>query len=274
MLAPGLLIATLELDDPAAVRRWVLWGRYRRRLCMHACSRVRCSSSHGSLPCLPSCCVPAPASLPSLPSHRRAEPFTGAFPELGPPVVESEGVGHRFRVASEAAANIMAGYHNSPDTGGTGGWGWCRGRRESWMGFGVAPQRPQPNPTQPNRAHCSSPPHTPTLQSWRACCPPWTTPPSPWCSGTRRMPWWPTACPPQWPCSSSRRPPSRRTRLTRRRARLQRRGRAAASTAAPRPRPSSAPPSCCRSWSAASRWGRVGGWGGLAPPASCSVQWA
>ncbi|PRW58200.1 acetyl- carboxylase 1-like isoform A [Chlorella sorokiniana] len=65
VLAPGQLIATLELDDPAAVRR--------------------------------------------------AEPFLGSFPELGPPVVESEGVGHRFRVASEAAHNIMAGYHNNPD---------------------------------------------------------------------------------------------------------------------------------------------------------------
>lgn len=33
-------------------------------------------------------------------------------------MVESEGVGHRFRVASEAAHNIMAGYHNNPDAGG------------------------------------------------------------------------------------------------------------------------------------------------------------
>jgi len=48
----------------------------------------------------------------------RAEPYRGSFPELGPPVVESEGVGHRFRAALEAADNIMAGYHNSPEAGG------------------------------------------------------------------------------------------------------------------------------------------------------------
>ncbi|KAL4859471.1 Acetyl-CoA carboxylase 1 [Chlorella vulgaris] len=65
VLSPGQLIARLELDDPAAVRR--------------------------------------------------AEPFTGSFPELGPPVVESEGVAHRFHSAVEAAENMMAGYHNSPD---------------------------------------------------------------------------------------------------------------------------------------------------------------
>lgn len=78
MLSPGQLIARLELDDPAAVRR--------------------------------------------------AEPFTGSFPELGPPVVESEGVAHRFHSAVEAAENMMAGYHNSPDAGG---WGRERAR---WFG--------------------------------------------------------------------------------------------------------------------------------------------
>ncbi|PSC75189.1 acetyl-carboxylase 1-like [Micractinium conductrix] len=65
VLSPGQLIARLDLDDPAAVRR--------------------------------------------------AEPYTGSFPELGPPVVESEGVGARFRAAVEAANNMLAGYHNSPD---------------------------------------------------------------------------------------------------------------------------------------------------------------
>ncbi|EFN59405.1 hypothetical protein CHLNCDRAFT_56737 [Chlorella variabilis] len=65
VLTPGQLIARLDLDDPAAVRK--------------------------------------------------AEPFTGSFPELGPPVVENKGVAHRFRAALEAADNIMAGYHNSPD---------------------------------------------------------------------------------------------------------------------------------------------------------------
>ncbi len=47
----------------------------------------------------------------------RAEPYQGSFPELGPPVVESEGVAHRFRAALEGATNIMAGYHNSLDSG-------------------------------------------------------------------------------------------------------------------------------------------------------------
>ncbi|KAL4426359.1 hypothetical protein ABPG77_004653 [Micractinium sp. CCAP 211/92] len=66
VLSPGQLIARLELDDPAAVRR--------------------------------------------------AEPCQGSFPELGPPVVESDGVAHRFRAALEGATNIMAGYHNSLDS--------------------------------------------------------------------------------------------------------------------------------------------------------------
>ena len=60
--------------------------------------------------------VSAAASPPR--RERRAEPFTGSFPELGPPVVENKGVAHRFRAALEAADNIMAGYHNSPDAGG------------------------------------------------------------------------------------------------------------------------------------------------------------
>jgi acetyl-CoA carboxylase/biotin carboxylase 1 len=65
VLAPGQLIARLDLDDPAAVRR--------------------------------------------------AEPFTGTWPELGPPVVAPDGIGHLFTAAHEAAVNIMAGYHNNVD---------------------------------------------------------------------------------------------------------------------------------------------------------------
>jgi hypothetical protein len=40
---------------------------------------------------------------------RRAEAYEGSFPELGPPVVESDGVAHKFTKAYEAAKNIMAG---------------------------------------------------------------------------------------------------------------------------------------------------------------------
>eukprot|EP00887_Chlorella_sp_A99_P005434 scaffold1.g5434.t1 len=65
VLAPGLLIASLDLDDPGAVRR--------------------------------------------------AELFTGSFPSLGPPLVASESVSHRFRAALEGARNILAGYHNPVD---------------------------------------------------------------------------------------------------------------------------------------------------------------
>ncbi|KAL4525084.1 hypothetical protein Ndes2526A_g07171 [Nannochloris sp. 'desiccata'] len=66
VLAPGQLIARLDLDDPAAVRR--------------------------------------------------AQPFTGTWPELGPPVVAPDGIGHLFTAAHEAAVNIMSGYHNDLDT--------------------------------------------------------------------------------------------------------------------------------------------------------------
>ena len=67
VLVPGQLIARLDLDDPAAVRR--------------------------------------------------AEPFTGTWPEhLGPPVVEADGVGHRFHAAHEASRNIMAGYQNNVES--------------------------------------------------------------------------------------------------------------------------------------------------------------
>lgn len=55
----------------------------------------------------------APAGL----TWCRAEPFRGSFPDLGPPVVESEGIVHRFRTALEGATNIMAGYHNSLEAG-------------------------------------------------------------------------------------------------------------------------------------------------------------
>ena len=39
----------------------------------------------------------------------QAQPFTGSFPELGPPVVYSEGVEHVFKSAQTAATMIMAG---------------------------------------------------------------------------------------------------------------------------------------------------------------------
>ncbi len=41
----------------------------------------------------------------------RAEPFTGDFPEMGPPLVHSESVGQRFKLALEAARNMLAGEH-------------------------------------------------------------------------------------------------------------------------------------------------------------------
>ena len=85
-----------------------------------------------------SCSSTCPALFASLPPALpvlacpdlvcRAQPFTGCFPEAGPPVVEGEGVGHRFKAALEAAENIMAGYHNSPDTGGWHG-AVCRWHR-------------------------------------------------------------------------------------------------------------------------------------------------
>jgi acetyl-CoA carboxylase/biotin carboxylase 1 len=65
VLVPGELIANLDLDDPAAVRR--------------------------------------------------AEPYAGGWPELGPPGVVADGVGARFRAAHEAAANVLAGYKNSAE---------------------------------------------------------------------------------------------------------------------------------------------------------------
>ena len=67
VLAPGQLIACLDLDDPASVRR--------------------------------------------------AEPFHGTWPtSLGPPVIEPDGVGHRFKAAHETAQNILAGYLNDVDS--------------------------------------------------------------------------------------------------------------------------------------------------------------
>lgn len=46
---------------------------------------------------------------------RRAEQYTGGWPELGPPVLIADGVGHRFKAALEGAQNILAGYQNSVD---------------------------------------------------------------------------------------------------------------------------------------------------------------
>ncbi|KAK9805253.1 hypothetical protein WJX72_008860 [[Myrmecia] bisecta] len=42
----------------------------------------------------------------------RAEPFAGGFPDLGPPLVFSQGVDHRFKEALNAAKMIMAGYEH------------------------------------------------------------------------------------------------------------------------------------------------------------------
>lgn len=39
----------------------------------------------------------------------KATPYTGGFPELGPPIVHSEGVDHRFKEAYTACKNVMAG---------------------------------------------------------------------------------------------------------------------------------------------------------------------
>ena len=41
----------------------------------------------------------------------QAQPFTGSFPELGPPVVYSEGVDQVFKAAQTAVTMIMAGAH-------------------------------------------------------------------------------------------------------------------------------------------------------------------
>ena len=38
-----------------------------------------------------------------------AVPYTGNFPELGPPLVHSQGIDHRFKEAYAAAKMIMAG---------------------------------------------------------------------------------------------------------------------------------------------------------------------
>ena len=40
-----------------------------------------------------------------------AVPYPGGFPELGPPLVHSQGVDHRFKEAYAAAKMIMAGAH-------------------------------------------------------------------------------------------------------------------------------------------------------------------
>jgi len=45
----------------------------------------------------------------------KAEPYTGGFPECGPPLVHSQGVDHRFKAAREAARMVMAGYDHPPD---------------------------------------------------------------------------------------------------------------------------------------------------------------
>lgn len=66
VLVPGQLIARLDLENPAAVRK--------------------------------------------------AELFTGSWPELGPPAVASDNVAHRFNTALESAHNILAGYHDNVDS--------------------------------------------------------------------------------------------------------------------------------------------------------------
>ena len=60
VLCAGDLIATLDLDDPGAVKR--------------------------------------------------AQPFTGNLPELGPPLIQSQRVDHRFQAAKEGASAVLAGY--------------------------------------------------------------------------------------------------------------------------------------------------------------------
>lgn len=45
----------------------------------------------------------------------RATPYAGGFPELGPPLVHSQGVDHRFTQAETAAKMIMAGYDHPVD---------------------------------------------------------------------------------------------------------------------------------------------------------------
>jgi acetyl-CoA carboxylase / biotin carboxylase 1 len=44
----------------------------------------------------------------------KAQPYTGSFPELGPPIVHSDGVDHRFKEAYTACKNILAGAWFSP----------------------------------------------------------------------------------------------------------------------------------------------------------------
>ena len=41
---------------------------------------------------------------------KRAQPFTGRFPELGPPLIQSQRVDHRFQAAKEGASAVLAGY--------------------------------------------------------------------------------------------------------------------------------------------------------------------
>lgn len=53
--------------------------------------------------------LPPLSHTPPKPQRCRAELFTGDFPELGAPVVHSENVGQRFRLALEAARNMLAG---------------------------------------------------------------------------------------------------------------------------------------------------------------------
>eukprot|EP00884_Botryococcus_braunii_P014175 jgi/Botrbrau1/22759/Bobra.0132s0090.2 len=45
----------------------------------------------------------------------KATPYTGGFPELGPPIVHSEGVDHRFKEAYTGCKNVMAGYEHPVD---------------------------------------------------------------------------------------------------------------------------------------------------------------
>lgn len=46
---------------------------------------------------------------------RRAQPFTGTLPELGPPQIESQRVDHRFQAAKEGASAVLAGYSRPVD---------------------------------------------------------------------------------------------------------------------------------------------------------------
>ena len=210
VLAPGQLIARLDLDDPAAVRRCgpAVTGRPCGAVALWWLAGWRCDGG-GLFPSFAASrlrtgrlklgwtaggprqrcsALPQPhlMTFPRAGTSRsppaRAEPFTGAFPELGPPVVEGEGVAARYKAALEGAANILAGYHNDPDAGAAGvgrrapgpglrawaragawpGLGACGGRVQLW---GDAASRACP-PACPHgtasRARPPSPTHPPT----------------------------------------------------------------------------------------------------------------